>query len=129
MHLLFDENLSARAAREVAEAGHDVASIATLAPSLDDRGVLALAREAQRVLVTFDSDFGDLVFRFGVPPPIGIVYLRMHPIDVSLVATWILRALEDWSDNAMVVVTQDVVRKRPFVPSPSPGPSSQGASE
>ncbi|MEI6026501.1 MAG: DUF5615 family PIN-like protein [Betaproteobacteria bacterium] len=129
MRLLFDENLSARGAREVAEAGHDVASIATLAPSLDDRGVLALAREAQRVLVTFDSDFGDLVFRFGVPPPIGIVYLRMHPIDVSLVATWILRALEDWSDNAMVVVSQDVVRKRPFVPSPSPVPGSQGAAE
>jgi predicted nuclease of predicted toxin-antitoxin system len=129
MRLLFDENLSARGAREVAEAGHDVASIATLAPSLDDRGVLALAREAQRVLVTFDSDFGDLVFRFGVPPPIGIVYLRMHPIDVSLVDTWILRALEDWSDNAMVVVSQDVVRKRPFVPSPSPVPGSQGAAE
>ena len=80
-------------------------------------------------MITFDSDFGDLVFRLGVPPPGGIVYIRMHPIDDSLVGSWILRALEGWSDNAMVVVSQDVVRKRPFVPSPSPVPGSQGAAE
>jgi predicted nuclease of predicted toxin-antitoxin system len=46
MRLLLDENLGARAAREVAAAGNDVASISTLAPSLNDRGVLELARTA-----------------------------------------------------------------------------------
>jgi predicted nuclease of predicted toxin-antitoxin system len=116
MRLLLDENLGARAAREVAAAGHDVASIATLAPSLNDRGVLELARTAQRVLITFDSDFGDLVFRLGVPPPGGIVYIRMHPIDDSLVGSWILRALEGWSNGSMVVVSQDAVRRRAFGP-------------
>ena len=114
MRLLLDENLGARAAREVAAAGHDVASISTLAPSLNDRGVLELARTTERVLITFDSDFGDLVFRLGVPPPGGIVYLRMHPIDDSLVSSWILRALEGWSNGSMVVVSQDVVRRRAF---------------
>ena len=116
MRLLLDENLGARAAREVAAAGHDVASIATLAPSLNDRGVLELARTTERVLITFDSDFGDLVFRLGVPPPGGIVYLRMHPIDDSLVGSWILRALEGWSNGSMVVVSQDAVRRRAFGP-------------
>lgn len=114
MRLLLDENLGARAAREVAAAGHDVASISTLAPSLNDRGVLELARTTERVLITFDSDFGDLVFRLGVSPPGGIVYLRMHPIDDSLVGSWILRALEGWSNGSMVVVSQDVVRRRAF---------------
>jgi predicted nuclease of predicted toxin-antitoxin system len=116
MRLLFDENLSARAAREVGEAGHDVSLIAKIAPSLDDRAVLALARTSQRILITFDSDFGDLVFRFGVQPPTGIVYIRMHPIDNSQVSSWVLRALEDWTDGVLVVVSQDVVRRRAFSP-------------
>jgi hypothetical protein len=40
----------------------------------------------------------------------------MHPIDDSLVGSWILRALEGWSNGSMVVVSQDAVRRRAFGP-------------
>lgn len=34
-----------------------------LAPTANDEDVLALARQLDRVLVTEDADFGDLIFR------------------------------------------------------------------
>jgi predicted nuclease of predicted toxin-antitoxin system len=112
MRLLLDENISSWAAHELSQAGHDVLRVAEVSPSVDDEGVLALARDDSRTLVTFDSDFGDLIFKVGLKPPPGIIYLRMHPIDSRLVAAWVQRALELPVDRAMVVVTEDAVRRR-----------------
>ena len=86
MRLLLDENISSRAAHELSQAGHDMLRVAAVSPSVDDEGVLALARDDSRTLVTFDSDFGDLIFKVGLKPPPGIIYLRMHPIESRLVA-------------------------------------------
>ena len=42
--------------------GHDVLSAMTIDPRASDDRLLALALEDQRVLVTEDKDFGELVF-------------------------------------------------------------------
>jgi predicted nuclease of predicted toxin-antitoxin system len=44
------------------DAGHDVTWMRTLVPGLPDAGVLATATTERRVVVTFDKDFGSLVF-------------------------------------------------------------------
>lgn len=49
--------------RALADAGHDVAFAADAEPAAEDRPVLALARSGQRILVTFDADFGELVYQ------------------------------------------------------------------
>jgi predicted nuclease of predicted toxin-antitoxin system len=112
--VLLDENFPAGAARGLEAAGHEVASVATAAPGLDDRGVLALARADSRVLLTFDADFGDLVFKRGEPPPPAIVYLRMHPIVVDEVLAVAMRALRAPLDGCFVVATRSDLRKRCF---------------
>ena len=49
------------------------------AVGLPDREILRLAHAEQRVLITNDRDFGDLVFRQGMPHS-GVIYLRF-PLD------------------------------------------------
>ena len=44
-------------------AGHDVVSISEIEPGASDIRMLSLARETSRILVTFDADFGDLIFQ------------------------------------------------------------------
>jgi predicted nuclease of predicted toxin-antitoxin system len=112
--VLLDENLPAGAARGLEAAGHDVASVAALAPGLDDSGVLALARAESRILLTLDADFGDLVFQRGELPPTAIVYLRLHPIVVDEVLAMALRALGGPLDACFVVVTRRGLRRRQF---------------
>lgn len=100
--------------RVLAAEGHDVVFIADQSPAADDRRVLALAREQARVLVTFDADFGELVFQHGEAPPPAIVYLRLHPIDGGVAGAMAASALRDSLHGCLVVCTLDGRRRRAF---------------
>jgi predicted nuclease of predicted toxin-antitoxin system len=76
--------------------------------------VLALARREVRVLVTFDSDFGELIFLHGEPAPPAVVLLRLHPIVLEDVVVITRRALDADPEGAFVVTTLDGLRKRPL---------------
>jgi len=54
-------------------------SVAEVAPAISDRQVLKMAETEGRILITFDSDYGELVYFQGVPCPTGIIYLRFVP--------------------------------------------------
>jgi len=63
------------------EAGHDVAYVAGMAAGTSDTGLIALARRDNRLLLTDDKDFGEIVIRrrWAVP---GVVLMRVaseHP--------------------------------------------------
>lgn len=125
MRVLLDENVSRALAAPLAAAGHDVLSVADAAPGVSDREVLAIARREQRCLLTFDSDFGDLVFQRGEAPPVAIVYLRLHPILAEGVLLLSLAALATEPDGYLVVVTREGMRRRPFAGLTSPDPPTQ----
>jgi predicted nuclease of predicted toxin-antitoxin system len=120
--LLLDENFPHSAARGLADGGHDVLAGSIAAPGIDDISVLALARQELRSLVTFDSDFGDLVFHQGAAPPPAIVYLRLHPIVSAEVVALTLQALQGPLEGNFIVVTRDGMRRRPFPPATGNGP-------
>ena len=54
-------------------------SVARENPGLADARVLEQARRDDRILITFDRDFGELVFAGGSPAFPGIIYLRFIP--------------------------------------------------
>ena len=61
-----DENFSRPALLALRNAGHDIRSVAEESPGLPDEQVAELCERDQRVLLTFDKDFGELVFRRGL---------------------------------------------------------------
>jgi predicted nuclease of predicted toxin-antitoxin system len=112
--LLLDENMPRSAGAMLAKAGHDVAHAADMAPGADDMAVLALARVQHRVLVTFDADFGDLIYRQGVPAPPAVIYLRMNPIDGRQSGALAAAALQTSVVGHFVVCSRDGIRRRPM---------------
>lgn len=112
--LLLDENMPRSVAEGLAAAGHDVLSVAASAPGINDLAVLARAHEGRRWLLTFDADFGELVFHKGAVAPPAIVYFRLHPIVASEVLALALRALGEDADACFTVVTRESTRRRPF---------------
>jgi predicted nuclease of predicted toxin-antitoxin system len=62
---LANENAPRDAIFAARAAGFDVAWMVELQPGASDEVVLALAQRDGRVLITFDKDFGELVFRQG----------------------------------------------------------------
>jgi predicted nuclease of predicted toxin-antitoxin system len=115
--LLADENFPLPVVNGLVAAGYDVLTVARFSPGISDRAVLDLARNEGRCLLTFDSDFGDLVFSQGILPPPAILYFRIQPVVIADVLAAALRALTEVPDGSIVVVTSDDFRLRRFVPS------------
>ena len=69
----------------------------TVAPGIRDRDVLSLATIQRRTLITFDTDFGELVFRLGLDAPFGIVLFRLPPDSPSGIAQSIVQVGESHS--------------------------------
>jgi len=113
-----DENQARSTIKFLTMAGHDVLSISEIEPGASDRRVLSLARETTRILVTFDADFGDLIFQHGEPAPPAILYLRLNPIDPFTAAGFVTDALRCSVEGLLVVCTRDGERRRVF-PTPS----------
>jgi uncharacterized protein with PIN domain len=63
MRFLADENFPANAVKELKAAGHDVIWVRTAAPGSRDEDILALAAREERIILTFDKDFGELAAR------------------------------------------------------------------
>lgn len=75
MRLLADESCDFSVVRALRTAGHDVLAVAELSPGSDDALILDLALREQRVLLTEDKDFGQLVFA-NVQPSGGVIFIR-----------------------------------------------------
>jgi predicted nuclease of predicted toxin-antitoxin system len=112
MRLLANENFPGEAIEALRARGHDVAWVRTEAPGSSDRQVLERAMAEDRILVTFDKDFGELAFRAGLPASSGIVLFRIRMVSPSAVAARAVAVLENRSDWAghFSVVSEDRVR-------------------
>ena len=73
---LLDECVDAELVAILRRSGHDVVYMTDVEPRAPDTEVMDRANREQRLLLTEDKDFGDLVFREARPVP-GIVLLRI----------------------------------------------------
>ncbi len=116
MRLCANENLPEDCVLRLREDGHDVLWIREAAPGSPDTVVLDRARAEDRLLITFDKDFGELVFRRGAKASQGIVLFRIAQPSAAAVAVQvaaILASRDDWSGN-FSVVEESAVRMRPL---------------
>ncbi|HOF89134.1 MAG TPA: DUF5615 family PIN-like protein [Armatimonadota bacterium] len=60
MRLLTDENIPRIIVSQLRECGHDVLDIREAMSGISDVAILRKAEEQQRLLLTFDLDFGEL---------------------------------------------------------------------
>jgi len=106
MRLLADENFPSIAVSALRTRGHDVAWIRENAPGITDQDVINRAVAASRILVTFDKDFGELVFRIRVPASCGVILFRIptsSPTDIARTAVAVLESRADWTGHFSVI--------------------------
>ncbi len=116
MRFLANENFPADAVSAMRDQGHDVAWIRTESPGISDTEVLDRAQRENRILITFDKDFGELAFRFKLPSLSGIILFRISTLSAKQIADIALAAVEsrsDWSGH-FAVVEDDRIRMTPL---------------
>ena len=80
--------------------------IREIAPGISDLTVLSRAQTEGRLLLTFDKDFGELVYRLGVDASAGVVLFRIPQPSAAVVADRICAILAtrtDWEGHYSVV--------------------------
>lgn len=76
LRILANENLPGDAVEALRRDGHDVVWARTHAPGRSDEAMLAQAQAEGRIVITFDKDFGELAFRWGLPASSGVILFR-----------------------------------------------------
>lgn len=114
--LLVNENFPAPALQALREAGIDVVAVVETMRGASDEAILAAAREQDRWLVTFDRDYGELVYKSGLPCPPALLYLRQESFPPVHAATLVLRALADpaQTEGFFCTIGDALVRRRPL---------------
>ncbi|MCC6724146.1 MAG: DUF5615 family PIN-like protein [Saprospiraceae bacterium] len=82
MKFIADEGVDASLVNLLREAGHDVLYFAEFEPSTDDEVILTCANEQNRILITRDKDFGELVYRMKKVHS-GIILTRLEELKSS----------------------------------------------
>jgi predicted nuclease of predicted toxin-antitoxin system len=115
MKWLLDESAEYRIGQWLKAQGHDVTAIAQDYPhALPDSQVLEIAVKEQRVLITNDRDFGELIFREHLPHS-GVIYFKLGLASTAEEKIrWLQHILVRYADklHRFIVVTRRGVRVR-----------------
>lgn len=117
VRLLLNENFPAPSVALLRSRGWDSLSIREQCSGLADPEVLGLAVDQKRVLVTFDLDYGELIFARGLPAPPAVVLLRVPHYRPEDPAEWLEELLRspDGLTGYFVVYSGETIRKRPLL--------------
>ena len=116
MRFLANENFPGAAVAALEAAGHDIVWVRVAASGASDPDVLAWAAREERILLTFDKDFGELAQGSSLPRTCGVVLLRLPmptPVNVGYRLAALITARDDWAGN-FSVIEPGRVRMRPL---------------
>jgi predicted nuclease of predicted toxin-antitoxin system len=114
MEFFADENVARPIVQWLRQSGHDVLYGAEAAPGQEDAVWLYQAEQSERLIVTADKDFGDLIFRDRLNSH-GVVLMRVHRLSLR---ECLARPPQAWSTveanppEKFIVITEGRVRVR-----------------
>jgi len=116
MNLVADEGVDAQMVIMLRELGHDVYYIVEEEPGIDDRTILEKANSENRILITQDKDFGELIYRMKMIHS-GIILIRLMGLKASVKTEILKKVILNHEDNlsgSLVVIQPGAIRIRKF---------------
>ena len=116
MVLLADENIDKEIVDGLRLDGYEVLYVAEMEPGISDDKVLNLANNSNALMLTFDKDFGELVFRRKLINN-GVILIRLSGISQDTKVDIVKRALKQHSkkmNKSFTVITSGSIRIRPW---------------
>ncbi len=117
MRFLADENFPGDSVTALQQQGYDIVWIRLHAPGSSDREILARAQTEDRIILTFDKDFGELAFHLELPATSGVILFRIPVLSPSSVTSLVISALatrSDWRGLFAVVEPERIRLKSLF---------------
>ena len=117
MKLLANENFPLKSILYLRSKGFDISSIGSDNPSIKDNIVMNIAINENRTILTFDRDYGELIFKHNYKSQKGVIYLRLDEYEADepgrLIEELINRKEFDF-DSALTVLDRNGIRQRKY---------------
>jgi predicted nuclease of predicted toxin-antitoxin system len=113
---LADENFPGPAIVHLRKHDIDIKSVVEQNSGISDELVMKWAMKEEYTILTHDSDYGELIFKFNFKPKGGVIYFRIQNFEPSDPAK-ILIALLDQNinfTNHLTVISDSSVRQRHY---------------
>ncbi len=116
--IIADENIPLKSIQALRMEGFEIVSISERSPGISDLEIIKIAQSLSGYILTFDKDFGKLIFRLKLKID-GVILLRIEPKAVDYVTEKIKGALfiikNDPQTNFIVINDKNVrLRKIAF---------------
>ena len=115
MKLLANENIPLKSVEFLKKNGLDVLYIGNDYTGITDLEVIQLAIDQKRTIITFDRDYGELIFKHGLKPAEGVIYIRISEYEPDYPGKLIFKLITSQKfefSNRLSVVDPDSVRQR-----------------
>ena len=117
MKLLANENFPLTSVKYLVTKSFDVLAIGIDNLSTSDKEVMEIAIKENRIILTFDRDYGELIFKHNYRPEKGVVYFRLETYNSDEPGKIVEKLLTDKTldlQRKLTVVTKDSIRQKSY---------------
>jgi predicted nuclease of predicted toxin-antitoxin system len=76
MKFLANENFPFPSISLLRLSGYEVSSVSELFPGIPDHEVVKIAQAENLIILTFDKDYGELIFKYSTAKPPAVIFFR-----------------------------------------------------
>lgn len=118
MIFLADEDFPLASIKLLRDSGYEVISVREVIPGTKDSNILIKAQKGGFIILTFDRDFGELIFKDKIAIPKGLIYFRIKRIKPQEPAEIILdmiKTKEFLIEDHFTVIQRLRIRQRKMI--------------
>ncbi len=115
MKILANENFPLKSVKLLEKAGFDIKAIAVDKPGISDKEVIQLAEKEKRTIITFDKDYGELIYKHGFKPEAGVIFMRLSNFKPEDPGIYLLKVFKTKDLNfyqKLTVIDKEKIRQR-----------------
>lgn len=117
MQFLANENFPYPSAHLLKKEGFSITTISETNPGISDKKVIELAKQNNSIILTFDKDYGEIIFHYGLPDPPAVVFFRYKGNDPEAAGDMLLELIKNDEvklNDCFTVIDIDGIRQRNY---------------
>lgn len=117
MKLLANENFPLASVQLLSNEDFDIKSIGSDSPSIKDSEVIQIAVDEERTIITFDKDYGELIFKHGYRPEAGVIFLRILDVNPEAPGKFLLAIFKSTDldfNRKLTILDKDKIRQSKY---------------
>lgn len=114
MVFLANENFPSPSIQIIEGAGYEIISISEKHPGISDLEVVELAQKNGFIILTFDKDYGEILFKHAQQNPPSVVFFRFFGETPEAAGKTLVRLLKEniLLENRFTVIEKENLRQR-----------------